>query len=142
MIVVDTNVVSELMRAHPEPLVLAWVSRTAVSDLVTTAITVAEIDHGLARLPDGRRSAALRRAATDVFDRFADAVLPFDAAAARAYASLVTARERQGRPISVFDAQIAAIAVTHGASLATRNVSDFRDMGLRLVDPWFRPPQD
>ncbi len=136
MIVVDTNVVSELMKAEPSPAVQTWVLNRGRHELRTTAITVAEILYGIERLPKGRRRTVLRRAAVDAFSRFADEILPFDAAAATIYAQIVDHRDRKGAPISGYDAQIAAICRTHGASLATRNIKDFADVGVDLIDPW------
>ena len=136
MIILDTNVVSELMRPAGDPRVLNWMLETGDGDLATTAITVAEIEYGLARLPDGSRADALRTAAAALWESFATAILPFDTAAARDYGALMAARERAGRPTSAFDAQIAAIAKVYKAKVATRNVADFQGMGLKLIDPW------
>ena len=136
MIILDTNVVSELMRPAGDPRVLSWMRETSEGDLATTAITVAEIEYGLARLPDGSRADALRTAAAGLWESFATTILPFDVAAARNYGSLMAARERAGRPTSAFDAQIAAIAKVHKAKVATRNVADFQGMGLNLINPW------
>lgn len=138
MIILDTNVVSELMRPAPAPVVLTWLRRQAASDLYTTAITAAEVRYGIARLPDGHRKDDLARAANDVFAAFPDQVLPFDGAAASAYADLVAQRERMGKPIDGFDGQIAAICHSHRASLATRNVKDFHHTGVVTTDPWRR----
>ena len=136
MIILDTNVVSELMRPDGDPQVLSWMRETGDGDLATTAITVAEIEYGLARLPDGSRADALRNAAAGLWESFATSILPFDVAAARNYGTLMAARERAGRPTSAFDAQIAAIAKVHNAKVATRNIADFKGMGLTLIDPW------
>ncbi|WP_432505493.1 type II toxin-antitoxin system VapC family toxin [Kineococcus arenarius] len=136
MIVLDTNVVSELMRTSPSPGVVAWIEQQPPAEVRTTAVTVAEVRYGIARLPEGRRRNALRAAADEVFSVFAEQVLPFDAAAAVHYADVVTERENAGTPISGFDAQIAAVCRSHHARLATRNTGDFTDLGLDLVDPW------
>ena len=136
LVVLDTNVVSELMRATPDANVVAWVGRRSPGAVRTTAITVAEVRYGIARLPTGRRRTLLRAAAEQVFDTFDEAVLPFDAAAARHYADIVVEREWAGAPISGFDAQIAAICRAASAELATRNTGDFEGLGLHLVDPW------
>ncbi|WP_367026081.1 type II toxin-antitoxin system VapC family toxin [Methylococcus sp. ANG] len=138
MILVDTNVVSELMKAKPDAIVLGWLDGQSRSDLFTSAITQAEIELGIALLPDGKRRAALASAADAMFaEDFAGAVLPFDAGAARHYAMLVAHRTRVGRPITVEDAQIAAIALRHGLTLATRNLRDFQEIAeLALIDPW------
>ncbi len=136
MIVLDTNVVSELMRPKPASTVLAWLQGQPGNDLYTTAITVAEIRYGIARLPSGRRRHALGQAAGEVFAAFPDQVLSFDLAAADAYADVVATRDRLGVPIDGFDAQIAAICRTRAAVLATRNTKDFVDTGIRIIDPW------
>lgn len=136
MIVVDTNVVSELMKAEPSSGVRAWVFGHRHHELRTTAITVAEILYGIERLPNGRRKTALREAAREVFSRFAEDVLAFDVAAASIYPEIVDYRERQGRPISGYDAQIAAICRSNGAKLATRNERDFAAVGVELINPW------
>jgi len=135
-VVLDTNVISELMRATPDARVRDWV-REVLPDLIfTTSVTLAEVRFGIARLAAGRRRALLGAAADDVFGTFADRVLPFDAAAANAYADIVVERKRIGEPIAGFDAQIAAICRIHRAALATRNTSDFARLGLDLIDPW------
>ena len=130
MIVLDTNVTSELMRPAPLLVVTAWVRARNARELYTTSITMAEIRYGIERPPDGRRKDLLRITAEDVFSAFAEAVLPFDAAAAAEYAGIVSRRDRTGAPIDGFDAQIAAICRTHGAALATRNVKDFDATGI------------
>ncbi len=130
MIVLDTNVTSELMRPAPLLVVTAWVRARNARELYTTSITMAEIRYGIERLPDGRRKDLLRITAEDVFSAFAEAVLPFDAAAAAEYAGIVSRRDRTGAPIDGFDAQIAAICRTHRAALATRNVKDFDATGI------------
>ena len=136
MIIVDTNVVSELMGPSPSPRVRDWVNAQAPSELCTTAITVAEIRYGLERLPDGRRKDSLLATATEVFTAFNEFIQPFDADAAVWYATIVARRDRLGLPIGGFDAQIAAICRTRGAALATRNAKDFRETGIDVIDPW------
>ena len=136
MIVADTNVVSELMRAEPSPAVRAWVLARSHHELRITAITVAEILHGIERLPSGRRKEMLREAAVDVFSRFTEDVLPFDATAATVEPEIVDLRDRQGTPISGFDAQIAAICRVNDARLATRNEREFAEIGVELINPW------
>lgn len=136
MIVVDTNVASELMRPSPAKTVLDWVRGHGGRALCTTAITVAEIGYGIERLPRGRRREALKVAVAEVFDMFAEQVLPFDAAAAEQYALVVSHRDGLGLPIDGFDAQIAAICRVRGAALATRNLADFRQTGVDLINPW------
>lgn len=136
MIVLDTNVTSELMRPTPDPNVSTWVRGQRTVELFTTSITLAEVRYGIERLPDGQRKEQLRRTADQVFSAFADQILSFDVAAAAQYAVIVTGDERSGTPIDGFDAQIAAICRTHAASLATRNVRDFQHTGIEVVDPW------
>lgn len=136
MIVADTNVVSELMKVETSPAVRAWVLAQGQRELRITAITVAEILYGIERLPIGRRKDTLREAAVDVFSRFTEEVLPFDAAAATVYPEIVDHRDRQGMLISGYDAQIAAICRANDASLATRNEKDFAGVGVELINPW------
>ncbi len=136
MIIVDTNVASELMRPAPDQPVVRWVHAQRASDLFTTAITLAEIAYGVERLPDSRRKQLLRATASEVFVAFEDHVLPFDAPAAVQYASIVNARDQAGLPIDGFDAQIASICRAQGASLATRNLKEFEGTGVELIDPW------
>lgn len=136
MIVVDSNVVSELMRPSPSERVREWVRGQPAREMFTSAVTVAEVLYGIERLPAGRRREELRSAAIEVFDGFADQVLAFDAAAAEQYALVVSHRERLGMPIEGFDAQIAAICRVREAALATRNVADFRETGIKVINPW------
>ena len=136
MIVLDTNVVPELMRARPSPAVVGWLRDQRAADLYTTAVTVAEIRYGIERLPDGRRKDRLGSTADDVFAAFPEQILSFDAVAAVEYARVVARRERAGAPIDGFDAQIAAVCRVHAASLATRNLQDFKGTGIDVVDPW------
>jgi predicted nucleic acid-binding protein len=136
MIVLDTNIVSELMRTTPEPAVIRWLQQPSHSGLYTTTITVAEIRYGIARLPEGRRRESLHQAANEIFAAFPRQVLTFDLAAANAYADIVTSRESLGKPINGFDAQIAAICRSQAADLATRNTKDFADTGLTIINPW------
>jgi toxin FitB len=136
MIIIDTNVVSELMRRSPAEVVRDWVQAQAGRDVYTTAVTVAEIRYGIERLPTGRRQATLRAAAVEIFSTFEDKILPFDAAAAEQYALLVNARDKMGRPIDGFDGQIAGICRSHGSDLATRNVADFEHTGVTVINPW------
>jgi predicted nucleic acid-binding protein len=113
-----------------------WFRRQSAVDLFTTAVCQAEILVGLAMLPDGRRKLDLDATARSVLGLFVGRILPFDSAAASAYAEIVAARQRIGRPINDFDAQIAAIARSRDMALATRNGSDFEGVGLRIIDPW------
>lgn len=140
MIVVDTNVLSELMRPRPETRVIGWVASQPSSRLFTTAITEAEILHGIRRMDAGKRRTAFTEAARALFEEDLEGrVLSFDRDAALPYAEIAVERQRIGRPISHFDAQIAAIARSRGAAVATRNVSDFEHCGVDIVDPWNTP---
>ena len=136
MIVLDTNVLSEEMKPAPEPAVHGWLARQNPLDLFTTAVTEAEILYGVAIKPDGRRKRNLEAAAQRVLELFAGRILPFDSAAAREFAQIVTDRRRAGMPIEDFDAQIAAITRSRGMTLATRDLQDFVGTGVQVVDPW------
>lgn len=137
MIVLDTNVVSETMRPRPERAVLDWLDRQQPDQLWLTAVNVAELMFGVARLPAGARQLQLADAIAVLLDEdFAGRVLAFDVDAAAVYAELVAERERAGRAIAMADAQIAAICLRHGATLATRNTKDFEGAGVALVNPW------
>ncbi len=136
MIILDTNVTSELMKPAPSPAVTAWVAHHASAGLCTTSITVAEIGYGIERLAEGRRKEVLRAAAEEVFSTFSEQVLAFDASAAAHYAAVVSRRERAGAPIDGFDALIASICRANDAALATRNGKDFENTGIDVIDPW------
>ena len=136
MIVLDTNVVSELIRPEPDRLVLRWLEQQPHPELNTTAVSVAEIHYAICRLPAGRRRDQLTVAAEDIFRGFAWQIFPFSHSAALEYGALVAGRERAGRPISALDAQIAAICLAAGCALATRNAADFADTGVEVLDPW------
>jgi toxin FitB len=137
MIVLDTNVISELMypRAHPD--VVAWVDEHPVDHVYLTAVTTAELRYGVARLPNGRGKTDLAdRVRRTIEEDFTGRILPFDDEAASHYADIVVDREQRGMAISMADAQIAAICRTHSADLATRNTKDFADTGIDVIDPW------
>jgi toxin FitB len=136
MIIIDANVMSELMKPSPDPIVRNWVRTRRSNELYTTSITLAEIRYGIERLSAGRRKDLLRATADEVFAAFEEQVLPFDAAAAAHYPTIVTHRDRAGLPLDGFDAQIAAICHTHNAAPATRNLKDFHDTGIDVIDPW------
>jgi len=136
MLVLDTNVLSELMKGSPALAVTNWADVHDRDPLYITAVTVAEIRYGVERLRSGQRRELLSAAADEVFAGFDEQILPFDAVAAGIYPDVVTRRERTGRPIDGFDAQIAAICLARGAALVTRNIKDFTDAGLELIDPW------
>lgn len=141
MIVLDTNVVSELSKPIPDPAVVAWVD--AQTELPIAAPALAELRFGVARLPEGERRAALSEAIDRfVADDLGGLVLAFDWACADAYGLIVAAREHAGRPIPVADAQIAAICAVHDAGLATRNVLDFEGTRIVVVNPWDPPCVD
>ncbi|MCW8276489.1 type II toxin-antitoxin system VapC family toxin [Pseudomonas sp. PCH199] len=137
MIVLDTNVLSEFMRVEPDIQVLAWVDAQPAMELAISAVTVAEILHGIARLPSGKRKQKLEAHAMAMFEEdFAGRILPFDVHAAVEYATLVAACEAKGRTAGMADAQIAAVCRIHGAPIATRNVRDFEFPGLEVINPW------
>jgi toxin FitB len=137
VIVVDTNVISELMRAEPHPAVLAWVAAQPRALLYTTHINQTEILYGIAALPVGRRRMALAAAADAMFaEDFAGRVLPFEGRAAARYPEIVLARRQAGNPIEKFDALIAATALATGASVATRDTGGFAGCGFTVINPW------
>ncbi|WP_406689143.1 type II toxin-antitoxin system VapC family toxin [Saccharopolyspora sp. ID03-671] len=137
MIVLDTNVISELTRHTPDPGVQAWLDSQPATEIATTAITAAELLYGVRRLPAGDRKTVLAtKINTLVNDLFAGRIEPFDSFAATQYAAVVGDRDKLGRPIAVADAQIAAICRARQASLATRNIKDFEETGVELVNPW------
>ncbi len=141
MILLDTNVLSELARPNPDAAVLRWAATIPLSQLCTTAITKSELRFGLAIMPGGRRQADLEAAIDGLFQRVVGGrVLPFDRAAAQAYAALAAVRRRAGRPVDTADLQIAAIARARGVErLVTRNTPDFEGCGISLLDPWRLP---
>ena len=137
MVVIDTNIVSELMSAEPSVEVLAWMDGRPPRELFVTAVTEAEVRTGIALLPEGRRRRSLAEACERAFGSlFAGRVLPFDSDAARAYAEIAAVRRGIGRPIGQADGQIAAIARARGMAVATRNVRDFEDMGINVFNSW------
>lgn len=137
MIILDTNVLSEALRPRPEPRVIDWLAGQAAASLFITTITQAEILYGIAILDPGQRREDLYASAIAMFaEDFAGRILGFDMDAAPVFAAIAADRRRAGRPISQFDAQIAAIARSRGAALATRNQRDFEMCGIELVDPW------
>ncbi|MQT14098.1 type II toxin-antitoxin system VapC family toxin [Segnochrobactrum spirostomi] len=137
MILLDTNVVSELMRSSPDGGVEAWVGRRNAADLFLSSISVAELLYGAALLPAGRRRDAISNAIRVMVDEdFSGRILDFDRRAAGFYADIAAARRRSGRPISHADAQIAAIARAASLRLATRNVVDFAGCDLDVVNQW------
>lgn len=136
MIVLDTNVVSEFMQPDPDDGVRAWLDGHRATDVWTTAIVVAELSLGIALLPAGTRRRRLTEGFARALDGFGARILHFGAADAIEYGRIVAGRRAAGRPISIGDAQIAAIAVRADAIIATRNVRDFEGTGARVIDPW------
>jgi predicted nucleic acid-binding protein len=137
VIVLDTNVRSEALEPLPSHIVLGWLAAQQPLSVFTTSVTEAEIPYGVETLPPGKRRLRLLAAVEKMFaEELAGRILPFDDDAARAFARIVAARDRAGRPISQFDAMIAAIARSHRAAVATRNTADFQSCGVDVIDPW------
>lgn len=137
MILLDTNVLSELMKPKPSKKVVSWISGQTTTSLFISTITQAEILYGLALLDVGKRKNNLQEAAMTMFSEdFNGRILPFDINAGIAYAEIASSRQLSGRPISQFDAQIAAVAKSRGGDVATRNVSDFENCGITVINPW------
>ena len=137
MILLEINVITELMRPAPEPKVLAWADGFDPEAVAITAMNEAEILHGLARLPAGRRQQQLQQSwEVLAAELFAGRIWPFTSEAAHWYAELLRRRERLARPMATADAVIAATALAHGVPLATRNINDFVEIGLELINPW------
>jgi predicted nucleic acid-binding protein len=137
VIVLDTNVLSEVLRPTPSETVLQWLAAQEPTAVYITTITEAEMLYGVEALPAGRRKARLAKAIAELFaEEFRGRILSFDEDAARVFAKIVAGREAAGQPISQFDAMIAAVARSRGAAVSTRNVGDFRDCGVRVIDPW------
>lgn len=137
MIILDTNVVSEFALAVPNTTVANWIARQRTREMYITAITEAELRYGIEVMPVGRRRTVIALATTGVLQQyFLDRILPFDSDAAAEYALIVAARRAAGAPISQSDAQIAAIARSRGAAVATRDVRGFSGCGIEVIDPW------
>lgn len=137
MIILDTNVLSELMRPKPSPRVSGWVAKQPATELFTTSITEAEIFFGIELLTQGKRREGLLRAAEEMFaEDLGGRIFGFESDAARLFSTIAAHRRALGRPMSHADAQIAAITKLRQAKLATRNVTDFDDCGIDLVNPW------
>jgi predicted nucleic acid-binding protein len=139
MIILDTNVISALMRSQPDNAAVTWLDRQAAESIWTTSITVFEIRFGIEVLLPGRR----RKLLEDLFEKslvedFQDRILPFDQEAAREAAALAAQRQRDGRPVDLRDTQIAGIALARRATLATRNVRHFQGLDVEVIDPWKR----
>ncbi len=137
MFVIDTNVASELMRPAPNPAVAAWIAEQDAEAMYLTAVSEAELLYGVAIMPAGKRRSAVEAAMREWLDLgFTQRILPFDSAAARAYAEIASVRRHAGRPIGDADCQIAAISRSRSAVLVTRNVRDFEGTEVEIVDPW------
>jgi hypothetical protein len=137
MIVLDTNVISEVLRPTPEPEVLSWLRSVPRRDIWTCTVVLAELFSGVDLMPAGKRQQLLREKMEQLVPTlFVDQILLFDLSAARAYGPILAARQTKGRPIDEIDAQIAAIAKVNGATLATRNIRDFEYCDVRLINPW------
>jgi predicted nucleic acid-binding protein len=137
MILLDTNVISEIVKPAPSPVVISWLNDQDSATLYISTIGLAEIGYGVEALPDGKRKRALSAAVDSFVDRaFADRILAFDRDAAKLYGTLMADRRRAGQPLSAPDGQIAATASSHDLQLATRNIKDFTNCGLVLVSPF------
>lgn len=137
MIVLDTNVLSEVLKPTPSERVLGWLAAQEPATVFTTTITQAEVLHGVELLPPGKRRVRLSAAIEKIFaEEFQDRILHFDEDAARAFAKIVAARDAAGHPISQFDAMIAAVARSRRAAVATRNTVDFERCGIQIINPW------
>jgi toxin FitB len=137
MIVLDTNVISALMRQEVDPVVVGWLDRQPPEEVWTTAITVFEVHFGLELLAPGRRRRRLEDAFTQALEEdFEGRVLPFEPSAARQAALIAARQRRSGRPVEIRDVQIAGVVATRRATLATRNTRHFAGLGIALVDPW------
>ena len=136
-IIVDTNVASEIGEPRAHPGVLAWWDRQPIQEMFITAVTEAEMRYGLAIMPLGQRRDDVALQTYYLLDGyFEDRILPFDSSAAKIYAVILASRRQRGRPVSLQDCQIAAIARSQGMAVATRNVNDFTDCGVELINPW------
>ena len=137
MILLDTNVISELMRPEPAIQILAWFGNNSTERLVLSSITEAELLRGITILPEGRLKIFKSKLLSEfLLIDFANLILPFESKAANHYAEIFATRKTLGRPISTFDCMIAAIAKANGCKLATRNISDFEQCGLEIINPW------
>jgi toxin FitB len=142
VIILDTNVLSETLKAAPSPQVTEWLARHQPSELFTTTITQAEILYGVELLAVGKKRTALELAIESIFaEAFEGRILPFDSEAARAFARIASVRRTAGRRVTEFDTQIAAIAFAHRAAVATRNTMDFEGCGIAVLNPWSNQPR-
>lgn len=137
MIVIDTNVISELWKVRPDSNVLAWIDAQAIETLYLSAVTVAELRYGLATMPEGkRRTIYQERLEHEVLSAFAGRVLPFDLDASKTYADLMGRARAAGKAIAKADGYIAATAAAHGLMVATRDTDPFEAGGLEVINPW------
>jgi len=137
MIILDTNVISELMKVEPEPNVLKWVNAQKATNLAITTIAIAEIQRGIKRLPKGKKGKVLQNNFLEFIKKaFIGRILPFDEQAAYLYGEVVSEREKAGFNTDAIDLMIAAIVKNHGATISTRNVKDFKDCGIKVINPW------
>ena len=139
MILIDTNIISEIMKPVPDPIVMEWIDQQEIVQLFVSAITIAEISYGINALPKGRRPRDLENAFNKAIQEgFIGRILPFDESAAHLYGIIMSTKKKLGTPLGVPDGQIAAIARVHSASVATRNVRDFASCGLTLINPFVK----
>ena len=137
MILIDTNVISEPLRANPEPKVVDWLDSQALETLYLSVITVAELRYGVARLPEGKRRDILQdRLETQVIPAFTRRILAFDLPATQAYADLMSKAQSAGLAIGMADGYIASIATVNGVTVATRDVAPFKAAGVSVINPW------
>jgi len=136
MIILDSNVLSELMRPKPEARVIAWLDRQPQTSIWTTSVTVFEIQFGLQVMPEGRRRAIYARGFESLLDGIDHRIAPFDVEAAQEASSLMASRKLKGRPRELRDTMIAGIVLSRRAALATRNIRDFDDIEANVIDPW------
>ncbi|EKD53836.1 MAG: hypothetical protein ACD_60C00149G0035 [uncultured bacterium] len=137
MILLDTNIISEMMKQSPSIKILKWIDQQEVIDLFITTITIAEISYGIYALPKGNRRSLIENSFNQAIqESFKHRILSFDEASAHFYGKLMAHRKKLGRPLSILDGQIAAIALTQGAAIATRNVRDFAHCNLDLINPF------
>ena len=136
MIVLDTNVLSALMRQTPDKNVIVWLDKQPRTSIWTTAVTILEIRFGLQVMPLGKRRSLLIREFETVLDKIGYRVAPFDAAAAQQAGDLMASRQKKGRPGDLRDTMIAGIVLAHHATLATRNITHFEDLSVPVINPW------
>lgn len=137
MILLDTNLISEMMKVSPSPKVIHWLNQQNTTQLYVSAVTIAEISYGLHVLPNGKRRILLEQAFDSaISEAFKQRILPFDERSAHIYGNIMGERKKFGRPMSICDGQIAAIALVHEMAIATRNIKDFQDCDIELINPF------